>query len=134
MIKKMILCTLLCVVMGNAYSQFGVSAHQSNIPFIGLSYEINDTFLPELRIGMDSYLDDLSLELTASYIYAKNDTVNGYAGIGYRVNVFEGVVIPIGINIYPFEQKHFGCQIELAPILAEDDSILRGSWGIRYRF
>ena len=42
------------------------------------------------------------------------------------------VVVPIGLNIYPFSSKAFGFQMELAPIIGDD--VLRGSWGIRYRF
>jgi hypothetical protein len=42
-------------------------------------------------------------------------------------------VVPIGVNIYPFSNKNFGFHIELAPIIGWDD-VLRGSWGIRYRF
>ncbi len=63
----------------------------------------------------------------------RNETVNVYAGIGGRVGNFEGLVIPVGLNIYPFDKKNFGFQIELAPILTEE-SLLRGSGGIRYRF
>jgi len=56
-----------------------------------------------------------------------------YAGLGGRIRILEGIVVPVSLNIYPFENKSFGFQIELAPILRES-SLLRGSWGIRYRF
>jgi len=42
-------------------------------------------------------------------------------------------VIPVGLNIYPFENKSFGFQMEIAGLIGEVD-ILRGSTGIRYRF
>jgi hypothetical protein len=44
-----------------------------------------------------------------------------------------GLVVPLGINIYPLTTKQFGFHIELAPIIGES-GVLRGSWGIRYRF
>ena len=103
------------------------------MPFVGVSYEINNRFLPELRIGTDNYINDTSLELVVTYIFKRNETVNVYAGLGGRVGFFEGLVVPVGLNIYPFESKNFGFQIELAPIITEV-SLLRGSGGIRYRF
>jgi hypothetical protein len=49
--------------------------------------------------------------------------------------MFGGLVIPVGLNIFPFETKSFGFHIELSPIIAfDDEALLRGSWGIRYRF
>lgn len=45
----------------------------------------------------------------------------------------DGIVIPVGLNIYPLPFKNFGFHMELAAI-AGDGGILRGSWGIRYRF
>jgi hypothetical protein len=56
-----------------------------------------------------------------------------YAGLGYRFGIFSGLVVPIGLNIYPFAKKNFGFHIEVAPILFDAD-ILRGSLGIRYIF
>ena len=117
----------------NSFAQLGVSYHQSNLPFVGVSYEINNRFLPELRIGTDNYVEDTNLELAVNYIFMRNELVNVYAGVGGRIGFFEGLVVPVGLNIYPFEKKNFGFQIELAPILSEV-SILRGSGGIRYRF
>lgn len=131
--KKIYAVLLLLFITTTSYAQFGVSFNQSNLPFVGLSYEINNRLLPELRIGTDNYFEDTSLELTVSYIFKRNETVNVYAGVGGRVQILEGIVVPVGLNIYPFEEKNFGFQIELAGILQES-SLLRGSWGIRYRF
>ena len=103
------------------------------MPFVGISYEINNRFIPELRIGTDNYFEDTSLELAVNYIFQRTETVDVYVGLGGRVGFFEGLVVPVGLNIYPFESKNFGFQIELAPIITEV-SLLRGSGGIRYRF
>lgn len=117
----------------NSFAQIGVSFNQSNLPFVGISYEINKKFLPELRIGTDNYINDTSLELVVNYIFKRDEKVNIYAGLGGRLGFFEGLVVPVGLNIYPFENKNFGFQIELAPIFTEVN-LLRGSGGIRYRF
>ncbi len=120
-------------ISNNSFAQLGVSFNQSNLPFVGISYEINNRFIPELRIGTDNYIADTSLELAVNYIFKRTEMVNIYVGLGGRLGDFEGLVVPIGLNIYPFEKKNFGFQMELTPILRES-SLLRGSWGIRYRF
>ena len=130
---KFIVILSLFFFSHNSFAQLGVSFHQSNLPFVGISYEINNRFIPELRIGIDNYVEDMSLEFAVNYIFKRNELVNVYAGVGGRIGIFEGLVVPVGLNIYPFEKKNFGFQIELAPILSEV-SILRGSGGIRYRF
>ena len=130
---KFIVVLSFLFICNNSFAQIGVSFNQSTMPFVGVSYEINNRFLPELRIGTDNYINDTSLELVVNYIFKRNETVNVYAGLGGRVGFFEGLVVPVGLNIYPFESKNFGFQIELAPIFTEV-SLLRGSGGIRYRF
>jgi hypothetical protein len=114
-------------------AQFGLQFHQTNLPFIGFHYEIADRLRPELRIGTDTYFEEISIEGVLTYDFINNEDYEFYGGVGVRANGFVGVVIPVGLNFYPFTVKKFGFHMELAPILGEAD-ILRGSWGIRYRF
>ena len=116
-----------------AFGQFGINFHQSNLPFVGLNYEIKNKLRPELRVGTDNYFEETTLEAVITYDLAQKDEYEIYAGVGGRVNSFEGLVIPIGVNVYPLSTKQFGFHIELAPILGEIN-VLRGSWGIRYQF
>lgn len=120
-------------VSSAAFSQVAVSFHQSNLPFVGVSYDINERLRPELRIEVDSYLTDVPLELVLIYDIVNNEDYEFCVGLGGRTQEYNGLVVPLGVNIYPFENKSFGFMVELAPILGEND-ILRGSWGIRYRF
>jgi hypothetical protein len=115
------------------FGQFGVSYHQSNLPFAGISYEIKDKLRPEIRFGTDNYFEDISIEGVLTYDILNKEEYEFYGGVGVRSNGFTGLVIPIGLNFYPFTGKNFGFQIELTPIIG-DEEILRGSWGIRYRF
>jgi len=117
-----------------AFAQFGVSAHQSNLPFIGLNYELKDRFLPELRAGIDTQLENMSLEAVVTYQFLNKEDFEVYAGLGGRVNTLAGLVVPLGVHFFPFPSKTFGFHIELAPIISEGSTIVRGSWGIRYRF
>jgi len=130
-----ILTVIFCFFSANiSLAQFGVSVHQSNLPFIGFNYEVADRFVPELRVGIDTHLDNMSLEAVATYQFINKEDVEVYAGLGGRANNIAGLVAPIGAHFFPFSSKNFGFHIELAPIISEGSPIIRGSWGIRYRF
>ena len=133
MFKKLLFVLCFSFFASTSYSQLGVGYHHSNLPFIGINYEIGERFSPELRIGTDQYISNLSVEAVVNYKFIIREDYDFYGGIGYRVNAFEGIVAPIGLNFYPFEEKKFGFHIEAAPIILES-TILRGSFGIRYRF
>ncbi len=133
---RKILIAVLCGLVTPSVAQFGVSFHQSNMPFAGFNYEIADRFLPELRLGMDTFLDNMSVEAVATYQFIDKEDVEIYAGLGGRANRAAGLVAPIGVHLFPFNAKKFGFHIEVAPIFTEEAEValIRGSWGIRYRF
>lgn len=131
--KKLVLLSFLILSAFSLHAQFGVSVHQSNIPFVGFNYQIKDRLLPELRFGIDTEFEYVGIEATLSYIFIRSDDFNFYGGLGARTTILEGVVLPVGLNIYPFENKRFGFQMEVAALSGEEN-VLRGSWGIRYRF
>ena len=97
--KQIYIILLFLLTFNFSQAQIGASFHESNMPFVGFSYEFNNRFLPELRIGTDNYFEDISLELAVNYIFLKKETVNVYAGLGGRVGFFEGLVVPVGLNI-----------------------------------
>ncbi|MBS3806152.1 MAG: hypothetical protein KGY60_01495 [Bacteroidales bacterium] len=131
--KKSLLFFAFSLFAITASAQFGVSYHESSMPFLGFNYELDDQFFGELRVGTNHYFEDITFELTANYIFVKNSNFDLYGGIGGRTSHFSGLVIPAGLNLYPFEDKHFGFHLEAAGMFGEG-SILRASWGIRYRF
>jgi hypothetical protein len=47
----------------------------------------------------------MSIEGVLTYDLSKKEDYDLYAGVGVRVNGFTGVVIPLGINIYPLTTK-----------------------------
>ena len=130
---KLIIVLLLTIVPSIVMAQPGVSFHQSNLPFIGVNYQVTERLRPELRIGVDNFVDITAVEAVVTYDLLKNEDYELYAGLGGRVNNFAGLVVPVGLNIYPLPYKQFGFHIEMAPIAGED-FLLRGSWGIRFRF
>lgn len=131
--KKLILFAFFGLISTVSFAQWTVSYHQSNLPFLGVNKQLGERWLPELRVGTDQYFEDLSLELDANYILKKTERFEFYGGLGGRIGDFAGLVVPLGLNIYPFEQKDFGFHIEGAGLVGEE-SIFRGSFGIRYRF
>ncbi|MBN7814408.1 hypothetical protein [Algoriphagus pacificus] len=133
--KKLLIIAFFGLISVSSYSQTTITFHQSNLPFLGVNYQFGEKFIPEFRVGTDTFFETMSAELVANYIFTKTDRFEFYGGAGLRVGAFDGVVVPIGLNIYPFEQKDFGFHIEGAPTVAFDDgSLFRGSFGIRYRF
>lgn len=130
---RRLLALLLFFIPTITFGQLGVDYYLSNIPFFGMSYEISDRIRPEVRIGTDTFLSDLSFEATVTYDIINTENYEFYAGIGARSNRFSGAVIPVGFKFYPLEDKNFGFLMELSPILGETE-ILRGSVGLRYKF
>jgi hypothetical protein len=128
----LVLCC--CFLASSLSAQFGVAFHQSNLPFLGFNYEFKERFRPELRLSVDRYVEELPVELAAFYDVLETPDYEVYAGLGYRVNLIDGPVLPVGLNVYPFSTKNLGFHVELAFLISEDDTVLRGSWGIRYRF
>lgn len=130
---KIFIATIIILMPCSLFAQLNVAYHQSNLPFVGVSYEFKDKLRPEFRLGTDNFFRELSIEGVVTYDIVSNDEYEFYGGLGARVNDFTGLVTPMGVNFYPLTTKNFGLQIELAPIIG-DSNILRGSWGIRYRF
>lgn len=130
---KSLLAFLFIAFPSIAFSQLGVNFHQSNLPFIGVNYEIKNKWRPELRIGTDNYFEATTLEAVVTYDLAEREEYEIYVGLGGRINQLEGLVVPIGVNVYPLTTKQFGFHVELAPLIGSE-TVLRGSWGIRYRF
>ena len=134
-LMKKLIALFILAVPSLSLAQFGVSFHHSGLPFLGANFEINDRIRPEIRVGTDVFWEEISGELVLTYDILDTDDYEFYAGAGLRVHEFPGAVIPIGLNFYPFDEKRFGFHIEAALLFVEHDAdILRGSWGIRYRF
>jgi hypothetical protein len=131
--KSTLLVIFVLLISQKSFSQIGITFHQSNIPSIGINKQIGERLLPEFRIGTDNFFEDTGLELDINYLLIKRKDFQFYSGLGGRIQIFEGLVIPVGVNIYPLENKNFGFHIELAGIVGGNNNILRGSWGIRIK-
>jgi len=124
----------ICGASLSAHAQFNVAYHQSGLPFASVSYDFG-RFHPDLRVGTDAFLSNLNPELTLNYKFVNKEDYYVYGGIGARTNDLAGAVVPVGLVVFPFAKKHLGFHTELAVIgISEDDAVLRGSWGIKFRF
>ncbi|GAB3819737.1 hypothetical protein GCM10028895_18580 [Pontibacter rugosus] len=119
------------------FAQVNTSYHQSSIPFIAVGYEF-ERFAPELRFSTDVYTgSNFSLEAVLPYKFLRKEDYYLDAGLGVRAGEFDGLVIPVGLSVFPFEKKQFGFHTEVALLGSFGsslDPIFRGSWGITFRF
>lgn len=120
------------------FGQFGVCFQQSNSSVVGVNYEFFNRLRTELRFGLDMRTSErASLELAVIYDYFQKEEYELYAGLGV-INRPGSLIVPIGINLYPFENKRFGFNIEVAPVFGRfaGSSEIKGrvSGGFRYRF
>jgi hypothetical protein len=134
LLKRLPILILLISFSTMANAQLGVGFYQSNLRnYVNVNYQTKH-FSPELRIGTDSYFEDIYVEPVLNYQFIQKTDFTVYGGVGaWLSSEYLGIVFPIGVNIFPFENKQFGFHIELTPMYV-DDAILRGSWGIRYQF
>jgi hypothetical protein len=115
-------------------AQWVVGFHDSSIPFISGGYEFKEKIKVEVRPSINMLFEFMMLEGIGTYDIMESDNYEFYGGVGGRIGEsLYGLVVPVGINLYPFQDKSFGFHMEMAPILGEE-FLLRGSWGIRYRF
>ena len=131
--KKTFLILVFSLFSSIAFSQVTVSYHHGSLPFIGINNQFGERFVPVFRLGTNDFLTDFDVELVANFLLMKKESVEIYGGLGGRVGDIDGLVIPIGLNAFPFARKDFGFHFELAPLVGDFD-YLRGTFGIRYRF
>ena len=133
-IKLLLLFLLLATASPKLFGQVFVSYHQSNIPFAGIGYDFK-RFAPEVRVSTNVFVDDVSVEFVLPVKVLSKENYYVDAGAGVRSNSFRGLVVPIGFAAFPFANKGLAFHGEIAVISDfESSAILRGSWGIMYRF
>jgi len=120
----------------NSYSQLSISFYSSSLSKIGLGYNFTDRWWSEVKLYSNTFLEDISPELVVCCNIVKKDRHAFYVGIGGTLNIFNGPVLPVGVQFTPFEKMdRFTLHIELEPTLdIGHDIFLQSSWGLRYKF
>uniref|UniRef100_UPI0040477139 hypothetical protein n=1 Tax=Roseivirga sp. TaxID=1964215 RepID=UPI0040477139 len=130
-----IICLFILIGVAQvSKAQVGVSIHQTNIPFVGVNYQIKENYITELRFGTDNFFSNIGVEGVITRLIKRDEDFQFYGGLGIRLNTFQGLIIPVGLNLYPFDNKQFGFHMELAGMIVDEGELLRATWGIRYRF
>jgi hypothetical protein len=104
--KIIILTSFFLLLFNSSKAQLGISCHQyleSNL--VGVNYEMNK-FRPEFRFGVNRILKEITVEFDLNYQFIKKENFTFYSGLGYNRDLeINSLVVPIGLNIYPFEVK-----------------------------
>ena len=134
---KLSIFLILSVVCLKGYSQVTTSfySNESNSK-VAIGYQFNDKLWTDLRIYSGTSIDNLTPEIVLNYNYLRTENYETYVGAGLILNNINGIVIPIGIAIKPFENlKNLSLNIEFNPVYEFDlnDLFIRGFIGIRYK-
>lgn len=134
--KNLLLLMTISLFSLKGFTQLSVSFYNSGNNKIGLGYNFEPKVWTELRLYQGTFIDDVTPEFVFCYNFVSKENHNVYAGIGGVVNVYNGFVLPIGVQFTPIEQfKNFSLHMELQPTLDFDtDLFVQASWGIRYTF
>lgn len=129
------LCLSLIGLKGHAQLSTSFYTNESNSK-IAFGYEFNEKLWGDLRIYSNFSIADITPEIVLNYNYLLKDNYETYVGAGLVLNNLNGIVIPVGIAIKPFEQlKNVSLNIEFNPVYEFDfnDLFIQGFIGIRYK-
>ena len=134
--KKLIFTLILGIIFFNSYSQISASFYQNESNSkIAIGYEFNDKLWTDFRLYSITNIENITPEIVLNYNFVKKEKYETYIGAGIVLNNINGIIIPIGIGIKPFENlKNLSLNIELNPLYEIDfeDVFIRGFIGIRY--
>lgn len=131
------LTLLLFGLKNQSYGQISISYQYSSLNKLGVAYNFSQRFWAVLKIYSNTYIGDLTPEMTLMYNVSVKENHEIYAGIGGVANYITGIVLPVGLQFRPFENfRRFSFQIELEPTLdtQNEDLLIQSSAGIRYTF
>tara|TARA_B100000795_G_scaffold105247_1_gene77678 strand:+ start:170 stop:592 length:423 start_codon:yes stop_codon:yes gene_type:complete len=134
--KKLIFTLILGIIFFNSYSQISASFYQNESNSkIAIGYEFNDKLWTDFRLYSITNIENITPEIVLNYNFMKKEKYEAYIGAGIILNNINGIIIPIGIGIKPFENlKNLSLNIELNPLYEIDfeDVFIRGFIGIKY--
>ena len=133
---KMLITLILGTIATTSYSQITTSfyTNDSNSQ-IAIGYEFNEKLWTDLRIYSGTNIENFTPEVVLNYNFLRKENYYTYIGGGIILNNINGVVVPIGVGIKPFENlKNLSINIECNPLYETDleDLFIRGFIGIRY--
>lgn len=124
-------------ISNSAKGQLSVAYQYSSLDKIGIGFNFSKRLWSDLRIYGNTFSESITPEIVFLYNVSAKESHEIYIGAGGVVNYFNGIVIPAGIQIRPFENfRNFSFQIEFEPLIEfeVEDVLLQASGGIRYQF
>lgn len=131
--KTFPLLILFVLLAGAVHAQLGVSLNTGSLSFAEVNYEWNRRILVGVRMDTEAYLESAGPEAIAAYVIRAQPWADAYVGLGYKTQSLNGPLIPMGLNVYPFDYPQLGLSMELA-VLYPEALVLRSTIGLRYRF
>lgn len=133
---KLVFIILCGIIAPNVYSQITTSfyTNESNSK-IALGYEFSDSLWADFRLYSGTSSGNITPEIVLNYNFINKENYYTYFGGGFIFNNINGIVVPVGIGIKPFENlKNLSFNIELNSLYEIDfnDIFTRGFIGIRY--
>lgn len=136
--KKVIISIVLALTLTlKSKAQLGTTLYLS--PYftsVGVLYEFDKVMRPEIRFGSDRgfFTSSNIIQVNLCYDIVNKTDYEFYAGLGLIfLESSGGWVVPIGFNIYPFENKQMGLHIEASTFLDGIYTSIIPTWGFRYK-
>ena len=124
---------LFTLIANKGFSQTSISYYNSSDSKIGLAHNFSEKLWGEARLAVT--FEDFNTDFVLCYNAFEINNYNLYLGLGAQINDDSGLIIPIGVQVAPFEKfKELSLHVELQPIFTENDSKLQSSIGLRYTF
>lgn len=133
LIKISLIIFAFALIGNKSFSQTSLAYYNSSDSKIGLAHHFTEKIWGEARLSLT--FEDLNTEFVLCYDALKLKDYNFYVGLGAQIRDESGFVIPIGVQLAPFENfKNLSLHVELLPIFTDYESMLQSSIGIRYTF
>ncbi|MFN3640952.1 MAG: hypothetical protein ACK4UK_08535 [Flavobacterium sp.] len=133
---KLLITLILGFVVTMSYSQTTTSFYlnESNSK-LAIGYEFNEKLWTDFRIYSGTNISNFTPEIVLNYNFLRKENYYTYVGGGIILNNINGIVVPFGVGIKPFENmKNLSINIEFNPLyeIDLDDLFIRGFIGLRY--
>jgi hypothetical protein len=133
LLKITFVLLLFTLTANNSFSQTSISYYNSSDSKIGLAHNFTEKLWGEARVAVT--FEDFNNDFVLCYNAFKINNYNLYLGLGAQINDDSGLIVPIGVQVTPFEKfKELSLHVELQTIFTDKDTKLQSSIGLRYIF
>lgn len=133
LLKITFVILLLTLIATKGFSQTSLAYYNSSDSKISLAQNFTEKLWGEVRIALT--FEDFNTDFVLCYNVFEVNNYNFYLGLGAQMRDDSGLIIPIGVQVAPFEKfKELSLHVELQPTFLEDENLLHSSIGIRYTF